>query len=99
LLRLDAFPYQKYGQLSGKVVSVSNAAVSTADLQSYVPRADIAGEGVFAITVSLPDQKMGDPAERLQLQSGMRVEADLLHETRRLYEWILEPIYAARSRL
>jgi len=99
LLRLDAFPYQKYGQLSGKVVSVSNAAVSTADLQSYVPRADIAGEGVFAITVSLSDQKMGDPAERLQLQSGMRVEADLLHETRRLYEWILEPIYAARSRL
>ena len=99
LLRLDAFPYQKYGQLTGKVVSVSNAALSTTDLQGYVPRTDVAGEGLFAITVSLPDQKMGDAAEKLQLQSGMRVEADLLHETRRLYEWILEPIYAARSRL
>jgi len=99
LLRLDAFPYQKYGQLTGKVVSVSNAAVSTTDLQGYVPRTDAAGEGLFAITVSLPDQKMGDIAEKLQLQSGMRVEADLLHETRRLYEWILEPIYAAHSRL
>jgi membrane fusion protein len=42
---------------------------------------------------------MGDAVEKLQLQSGMRVEADLLHETRRLYEWVLEPIYAARSRL
>jgi membrane fusion protein len=99
LLRLDAFPYQKYGQLTGKVVSVSNAALSTTDLQGYVPRTDVAGEGLFAITVSLPDQKMGDAVEKLQLQSGMRVEADLLHETRRLYEWVLEPIYAARSRL
>jgi hypothetical protein len=29
----------------------------------------------------------------------MRVDADLLHETRRLYEWILEPLYAARARV
>lgn len=99
LLRFDAFPYQKYGQLTGKVLSVSNAAVSAADIQGYVPRAETAGEALFAITVSLPEQKMGEAVQKLQLQSGMRVEADLLHETRRLYEWILEPLYAARSRL
>jgi membrane fusion protein len=99
LLRFDAFPYQKYGQLKGKVLSVSKAAVSAADIQGYTPRADLAGEPLFAITVSLPQQVLGDAVEKLQLQSGMRVEADLLHETRRLYEWILEPLYAARSRL
>lgn len=99
LLRFDAFPYQKYGQLTGKVISVSSAAVSAADLQGYAPRAEAVGESLFAVTVSLAEQKLGDSAENLQLQSGMRVEADLLHETRRLYEWILEPLYAARSRL
>ena len=101
LLRFDAFPYQKYGQLTGKVVSVSKAAVSAADIQGYTPRADVAGEPLFAITVSLPEQMLGvgDSTQKLQLQSGMRVEADLMHETRRLYEWILEPLYAARSRL
>jgi membrane fusion protein len=98
LLRFDAFPYQKYGQLTGKVLSVSKAAVSAADIQGYTPRADVAGEPLFAITVSLPEQMLGDGAQKLQLQSGMRVEADLLHETRRLYEWILEPLYSARSR-
>ncbi len=98
LLRFDAFPYQKYGQLMGKVLSVSKAAVSAADIQGYTPRADVAGEPLFAITVSLPEQMLGDGAQKLQLQSGMRVEADLLHETRRLYEWILEPLYSARSR-
>jgi membrane fusion protein len=99
LLRFDAYPYQKYGQLTGKVVSVSKAAVNAADIQAYASRADLAGESLFTITVNLPEQMLGDPAQKLQLQAGMRVEADLLHETRRLYEWILEPLYAARSRL
>lgn len=108
LLRFDAFPYQKYGQLTGKVISVSKAAVGAADIQGYAPRPDVAGEALFAITVSLPEQGMavmagvagmGESSQKLQLQSGMRVEADLLHETRRLYEWVLEPLYAARSRL
>lgn len=99
LLRFDAFPYQKYGQLTGKVLSVSKAAVNATDIQGYTPRADAAGESLFAITVSLPEQILGEGVQKLQLQAGMRVEADLLHETRRLYEWILEPLQAARSRL
>jgi membrane fusion protein len=99
LLRFDAFPYQKYGQLTGKVLSVSKAAVNATDIQGYTPRADVAGESLFAITVSLPEQMLGEGVQKLQLQAGMRVEADLLHETRRLYEWILEPLQAARSRL
>jgi membrane fusion protein len=99
LLRFDAFPYQKYGQLTGKVVSVSKAAVNASDIQGYAPRVDVAGESLFAITVDLPEKMLGASAQQLQLQSGMRVEADLLHETRRLYEWVLEPLYAAKSRL
>jgi membrane fusion protein len=99
LLRFDAYPYQKYGQQTGKVISVSTAAMGAADIQGFVPRTDVTGEPLFAITVSLPEQALGTVAQPLPLQSGMRVEADLLHETRRLYEWILEPLYAARSRL
>lgn len=99
LLRFDAFPYQKYGQLTGKVISVSKAAVNASDIQGYTPRVDVAGESLFAITVGLPEQVLGASAQQLQLQSGMRVEADLLHETRRLYEWVLEPLYTAQSRL
>jgi hypothetical protein len=29
----------------------------------------------------------------------MRLEADLMQETRRLYEWVLEPLFAARARV
>lgn len=99
LLRFDAFPYQKYGQQTGKVLSVSSAAVAAADIQGFLPRSEQTGESLFALTVSLPAQALGTASQPLSLQPGMRVEADLLHETRRLYEWILEPLYAARSRL
>ena len=99
LLRFDAFPYQKYGQQTGKVLSVSSAAMAATDIQGFLPRTEQTGESLFAITVSLPGQVMGAASQPLVLQPGMRVEADLLHETRRLYEWILEPLYAARSRL
>ena len=30
---------------------------------------------------------------------GMAVEADVLLETRRLYEWVLEPLYSLRGRV
>jgi membrane fusion protein len=29
----------------------------------------------------------------------MRLEADVLHETRRLYEWALEPLYSVTGKL
>jgi len=32
------------------------------------------------------------------LRAGMGVEADLLLDTRPLYQWLLEPIYSLRGR-
>ena len=102
LLRYDAYPYQKFGQHAGQVLSVSSAAVAASELQGLAglaSPADAASQMYFSIVVGLPAQYMGNAAQPLALQSGMRVEADLLHETRRLYEWVLEPLFAARAHL
>jgi membrane fusion protein len=99
LLRYDAFPYQKFGQQVGRVESVSAAAAVAADLRGYTAAPETTAEPMFAITVKLPEQTIGAIGQRMPLQTGMRVDADLLHETRRLYEWILEPLYAARARV
>ncbi len=102
LLRYDAFPYQKFGQQVGQVLSVSSAAVAASELQGLAglaPAADAAGQLYFSIAVSLPAQSMGAGSQPLALQSGMRVEADLMHETRPLYEWVLEPLFAARAHI
>ena len=85
--------------MRSRVESVSRAAVSPAELQGLVGRPELLTEALFAVTVSLPSQTLEGPTGPLALQSGMRVEADLLHETRPLYEWILEPLYTAKARL
>jgi membrane fusion protein len=105
LLRFDAFPYQKYGQLNGKVETISMTALDSTELQANSVRAESSSEPVFSVTVSLPEKPFQNAintasvAAPIKLQAGMKVEADLLHETRRIYEWILEPLFAAKSRI
>jgi membrane fusion protein len=98
-VRYDAYPYQKFGQHQGRVVAVSAAGVTAAELPGQLALPAVPGETLFAVTVALPAQTLGAAGNPMPLQVGMRVEADLMHETRRLYEWILEPLYAARARM
>lgn len=96
-LRYDAYPYQTFGQHQSTVESVSSAAVTPEETRGlpWRPEGD-AVENLFAVHVRLPNQAL---REGLPLQAGMRLEADLLHETRALYQWVLEPLYAVRERL
>ena len=96
-MRYDAFPYQKFGQHHGIVATVSDAAVSAEELSAMPVRLDVVAENHFAVTVQLPAMLAGGDA--LPLQAGMRLEADLLHDTRPLYQWVLEPLYGAHVRL
>jgi membrane fusion protein len=98
-LRYDPYPYQKFGLHEGKVISISAAAVAASELPADGVPTQTAAEPLFSVAVALPAQTIGGIDGTLPLQVGMRLEADLMHETRRLYEWILEPLYAARARM
>lgn len=93
-LRHQAFPYQKFGQQSGVVTAISTTAVPSTELVGFNLPDTTVGEPVYAITVKLPAQTMTAYGEARALQSGMRVDADILQETRKLYEWLLEPLYS-----
>jgi membrane fusion protein len=103
-LRLEAFPYQKYGQLDGHVVQVSRTPLSTGELAAQPLTASLAGvaagrvgEALFRITVALDDPtRQGWPQP---LVAGMRLQADVLLERRRLVEWLFEPLFGLQSRL
>jgi membrane fusion protein len=51
-------------------------------------------EPLFRITVALDG-----PPVAAQLAAGMRLQADVLLERRRLIEWLFEPLLGLRSRL
>jgi membrane fusion protein len=98
-LRYQSFPYQKFGQYEGVVDSVSNASVPSSEQIGFALPDTPAGEPVFAITVRLKQQAVMAYGQNLSLQSGMRLDADVLQETRRLYEWMLEPLYSITGKM
>ncbi|MCE2746045.1 MAG: HlyD family efflux transporter periplasmic adaptor subunit [Burkholderiales bacterium] len=98
LIRYQAFPYQQFGQHEGVVRSVSTSSISPADLASVMGTSVQPGESYFSIDVDLKSLSVKAGSTTRPLQPGMILEADILQENRRLYEWILEPLYGMTER-
>lgn len=99
LLRYLSFPYQKFGQQEGVVGTVSTSAVNPSELAGLPVSELTAGEPVFAIDVRLKSVTINANGQTRPLQSGMRLEADILQERRKLYEWMLEPLFSVTRRI
>jgi len=100
LLRYQAYPYQKFGHHEGIVSAVSRTALPVAELTGSAPVSpNGGGEPMYRITVDIESQTIDAYGEPRLLQAGMAVQADVLQETRRLYEWVLEPLYTLTGRL
>lgn len=98
-LQYDAFPYQRFGHHQGRIGNVSRAPVSPAELpQQLTALSSPAGEPLYRITVDLPSQSLRFQNERLPLQPGMRLEADVVIERRKLITWIIDPLLTVRSK-
>lgn len=95
-LRFEAFPYQKYGQQPARVLQVSRTPLAASELAALVLPAAATGNGsepMFRITVVLE----GEPVATLS--AGMRLQADVLLDKRRLIEWLFEPLLGLKGRL
>jgi membrane fusion protein len=98
-LRVDAFPYARYGQLPAHVRAVSQSAVPLADLGDLASTGVAPQpQGVYRVLVTLDPAAPADAALawRESLKAGMRVQASLVAEHRTLIEWALEPLSALR---
>ncbi|CAI8914546.1 membrane fusion protein [Pseudomonas chlororaphis] len=102
LIRYQAYPYQKFGQYQGRVRSISRTSVPFAELASMagaVPGLGKDGEQLYRLQISLDKQMVTAYGQPRPLQSGMLLDADVLQDTRRLYEWVLEPLYSLTGKL
>ena len=101
LIRYQAYPYQKFGQSTGTLASVAKVALSGNELAAMSGLADAAngGEPRYRITVNLAAQTVKAYGTPQTLQAGMLLEADIMLEKRRLYEWVLEPLYSLSGKL
>lgn len=99
LLRYPAYPHQHYGQYQGRILDISRQpapAVRTGAAGAAAARA----QSHYRATVALDRLRVRDDSgiER-DLRPGLGVEADIVLEKHRLYEWLLEPFARLRERI
>lgn len=93
LLRYQAFPYQKFGHHRGTVKRISRSALTSPELGALVGNSQ-ASEPFYRVRVELEAQTLTAYGKPESLRPGMLVDADILGERRKLYEWVLEPLYS-----
>jgi HlyD family secretion protein len=95
LVKVDAFPFQRYGGLEGKIRSISheshNLSSESADLESVAYKRSVRG-GSHRVTVELASNRMpGLPASR-NLFPGMTASGEVHVGKRRLINYLLDPL-------
>lgn len=102
LLRYQAYPYQKFGHAKAQVISVAKTALASQNLQTIgiiSPQEQMNNEPVYLVRVKLDKQMVKAYGKDMPLQVGMILEGDILHEKRKLYEWVLEPLFSITGKL
>jgi membrane fusion protein len=92
-IRYQAFPYQKFGAYAGTVTSVSKSAINPAELPQQLAGIYAPAESLFRINIRLDRQTATTYGESAALQAGMQLEADVITDSRRLIEWMFEPLF------
>jgi hemolysin D len=80
-VKIEAFPFTRYGTLEGEVVSVSDDAIQDERLGL-----------VYAARVRLDDAEMNIDGKRVQLSPGMATSVEVKTGRRAVMEFLLSPI-------
>ena len=101
LLRYAAYPCQKYGMQHGRVVSVTSSPYSIQELPTHIgsllqnsASIQFEEQNYYKVLVYLQSQNININGFFRFILPGMRVESAIKQDTRRIYEWVLEPLYS-----
>lgn len=94
-LRHEAFPYQRFGSHHGRIAEISRTLLLPGETTLPVGLQ----EPAYRVTVRLNAQSVKAYGQEFPLQAGMLLEADIWLDRRKLYEWVLDPIYSVMGRV
>jgi hemolysin D len=106
VIKVDAFPFTRFGALHGKVVNIASAAIAEQDakraLANATATANPAPEAptapgqpesfVFPVTVSLDETAMKIDDATIPLTPGMTVTVEIRTDSRRVIDYLLSPL-------
>ncbi|MBB3860676.1 hemolysin D [Novosphingobium hassiacum] len=86
VVKLDAFPFTRYGTIPGKVISLSRDAVPD---QKLGP--------TYVVRIRLDRSTLEVDGKPVRLSSGLSAVADIRTGSRRIISWLLSPIQTTVS--
>jgi len=99
-IKVESFPFTRYGTIPGEVVTVSGDAVQGSDGEAAQRRAG-AGQGnseaVYSVRIRLLKDHIAADGEEVSLTPGMAVTAEIKIGRRRVIEYILDPVMRYRD--
>jgi hemolysin D len=106
VIKIDAFPFTRFGALRGKVVDIASAAISEQDAKRALANATATANAapeqpsapgqpesfVFPVTVSLDETAMKIDNATIPLTPGMTVTVEIRTDSRRVIDYLLSPL-------
>ncbi|MEO5625537.1 MAG: HlyD family efflux transporter periplasmic adaptor subunit [Dokdonella sp.] len=96
VLRYHAYPYEKFGQQWGHVRGIARSALSAGEASRLLGQT--IATPVYRVTVDLEQQALTIFGKSLPLRPNMELDADILLERRRLFEWLFLPFQSLGAR-
>lgn len=90
----DAFPYQRFGSFGGKVDNVSRTVIDPRETEVPLKLE----EAVYRIAVTLDKQDVIAYGDKIGLQPGMTLQANVVLERQSFLSWLLQPLNAVLKR-
>lgn len=98
-LRFAAFPYQKFGVQRGVIREINRTTLTPADLSMVAPGIGKVNEGHYRVIIEPAHSYILAYGNKESLRPGMALEADVSLDTRRLWEWLTEPLWSLKGTL
>ena len=111
VVKVDAFPFTRFGVLKGKVVKIAPSAIAEQDAKRALANATAAANAmqspmtapgqpesfVFPVTVALDQTTMNIDGAIIPLTPGMTVSVEIKTDSRRVIDYLLSPLAKIRS--
>jgi hemolysin D len=110
-IKVDAFPFTRFGVLHGKVIRIASEAVSESEAKRALanaassaavapPAASAPGQAesfVFPVTIAVEETAMNIGGTQIPLTPGMTVTAEIKTDSRRVIDYLLSPLAKVAS--
>jgi len=108
-VKLDAFPFNRFGALHGRVIRIASEAVdeqaakrSFANATAPANQASTSAQGqqesfVFPVTVAIEETAMSVDGASIPLTPGMTASIDIKTDSRRIIDYLLSPLAKTAS--